>query len=60
MNGQFSLSGVNKNRPTMATAKLDSLNRSHLQLKLEDEHGEARKEVAERLVERLREHFPDR
>lgn len=54
---QFSLSGVNKNRPTMSTAKLDFLNRAHLQLKLEDEHGEARREVAERLGKRLKDTF---
>lgn len=56
---QFSLAGVNKNRPTMSTAKLDFLNRAHLQLKLEDKEGEARKEVAARVAERLGGQFPE-
>lgn len=55
---QFSLGGVNKNRPTMSTAKLDFLNRAHLQLKLKDEGSQARKNLAERVADRIGSHFP--
>lgn len=45
----FSLQGVNKNRATMQTAKLDFLNRAHLRIKLADPSpGGGREEVARR------------
>ncbi|GAA6029180.1 hypothetical protein JCM8097_001639 [Rhodosporidiobolus ruineniae] len=37
----FSLEGVNKNRATMQSAKLDFLNRAHIRLKLLEEDGRA-------------------
>ncbi|GAA5961704.1 hypothetical protein JCM8115_004740 [Rhodotorula mucilaginosa] len=45
----FSLQGVNKNRATMQTAKLDFLNRAHLRIKLADHSpGGGRQDVARR------------
>lgn len=45
----FSLQGVNKNRATMQTAKLDFLNREHLRIKLADHSpGAGREDVARR------------
>lgn len=45
----FSLEGVNKNRATMQSAKLDFLNRAHLRIKLADTSAEGgRRDVAKR------------
>lgn len=45
----FSLEGVNKNRATMQSAKLDFLNRAHLRIKLADTSAEGgRQDVAKR------------
>ncbi|GAA5974988.1 hypothetical protein JCM11641_006792 [Rhodosporidiobolus odoratus] len=47
----FSLDGVNKNRATMQSAKLDFLNRAHIRLKLLEEEG--RRDLAKRAKEIL-------
>lgn len=44
---QFSIEGVNKNRATLSVAKLDSLNRAHLQRKLAPNASQAVREDLE-------------
>lgn len=49
---QFSLAAINKNRATMSPAKLDFLNRAHLQRKLAaGADAEKRRELSERAAE---------
>ncbi|GAA5898429.1 hypothetical protein JCM6882_007773 [Rhodosporidiobolus microsporus] len=56
----FSLEGVNKNRATMQSAKLDFLNRAHIRLKLLDEsEGGGREDLAERTREVVEEKWPE-
>ncbi|GAA6000601.1 glutamate--tRNA ligase MSE1 [Rhodotorula paludigena] len=56
----FSLEGVNKNRATMQSAKLDFLNRAHLRLKLADTSpGGGRADVAKRAREVVRGKWPE-
>jgi len=52
---QFSLSGINKNRPTLQQGKLDWLNRNHIKMKLFDRESQAEAEETRRdLTNRLR------
>ncbi|KAK4702191.1 glutamyl-tRNA synthetase, partial [Phenoliferia sp. Uapishka_3] len=46
---QFSIEGINKNRATMSPSKLDFLNRSHIQLKVESGNEAGREELASKL-----------
>lgn len=56
----FSLEGVNKNRATMQSAKLDFLNRAHVRIKLADAgEGGGREDVARRAVEVVRGKWPE-
>ncbi|BGP18601.1 hypothetical protein JCM10213_004234 [Rhodosporidiobolus nylandii] len=55
--GAFSLEGVNKNRATMQSAKLDFLNRAHIRLKLLDEEGRA--DLSRRAKRVLEEKWPE-
>ncbi|KWU46000.1 glutamate-tRNA ligase [Rhodotorula sp. JG-1b] len=49
----FSLQGVNKNRATMQTAKLDFLNRAHLRIKLADHSPRGGRENVARRARRV-------
>ncbi|GAA5843037.1 hypothetical protein JCM9279_001839 [Rhodotorula babjevae] len=56
----FSLEGVNKNRATMQSAKLDFLNRAHVRIKLADAAPRGgREDVARRTCEVVRGKWPD-
>ncbi|KAK4056962.1 Glutamate--tRNA ligase mitochondrial [Microbotryomycetes sp. JL221] len=46
---QFSLKGINKNRPTMNQSKLNNLNRAHIRRKLSTGSIEERNELVERI-----------
>ncbi|GAA5823183.1 hypothetical protein JCM11251_007513 [Rhodosporidiobolus azoricus] len=56
----FSLEGVNKNRATMQSAKLDFLNRAHIRLKLlDDGEGGGRDDLTSRTREVVVEKWPE-
>lgn len=56
----FSLEGVNKNRATMQSAKLDFLNRAHVRIKLADAAaGGGREDVARRTCAVVRSKWPE-